>query len=64
MITAKEAKNRTLESDKIKEILKGKQYEGICEDISNHIVYFLEKIFSHLFLTIILSLIDNQNNLV
>lgn len=37
MITAKEAKNRTLESDKIKEMLKEKQYEGICEDISNHI---------------------------
>lgn len=36
MITAKEAKNKTLESDKIKEILKGKQYEGICEDISNY----------------------------
>ena len=27
MITAREAKNRTLESNKIKEILKGKQYE-------------------------------------
>lgn len=37
MITAKEAKNRTLENDKIKEILKGKQYEKICKDISNHI---------------------------
>lgn len=37
MITAREAKNRTLESDKIKEMLKGKQYEGICENISNHI---------------------------
>ena len=37
MITAREAKNKTLESDTIKEMLKEKQYEGICEDISNHI---------------------------
>lgn len=37
MITAKEAKNRTFESDRMKEMLKEKHYIEVCEKISNHI---------------------------
>lgn len=37
MITAKEAKNKTFESNRMKEVLKEKRYEEICEIISNHI---------------------------
>lgn len=37
MITAKEAKKRTFESDRMKEMLKEKHYEEVCERISNHI---------------------------
>ena len=48
MITAKEAKNKTLESDKIKEILKEKQYEEICKDISNYIKIKVLRIISEM----------------
>lgn len=37
MITAEEAKKKTFESDRIKEMLKEKHYKEICEIISNHI---------------------------
>lgn len=37
MITAKEAKKRTFESDRMKEMLKEKHYKEVCEKISNHI---------------------------
>lgn len=37
MITAEEAKKKTFESDRVKEMLKEKQYIEVCEKISNHI---------------------------
>lgn len=37
MITAKEAKKKTFESDRMKEMLKEKHYKEICEKISNYI---------------------------
>ena len=37
MITAKEAKKKTFESDRMKEMLKEKHYKEVCEIVSNHI---------------------------
>lgn len=37
MITAEEAKKKTFESDRMKEMLKEKHYIEVCEKISNHI---------------------------
>ena len=37
MITAEEAKKKTFESDRMKEMLKGKHYKEVCEKISNYI---------------------------
>lgn len=38
MITAKEAKKKTFESDRMKEMLKEKHYKEVCETISRHII--------------------------
>lgn len=38
MITAEEAKKKTFESDRIKEMLKEKHYKEVCETISRHII--------------------------
>lgn len=38
MITAKEAKKKTFESDRMKEKLKEKHYKEVCETISRHII--------------------------
>lgn len=46
MITAEEAKKKTFESDKVKEMLKEKNYKEICDKISNHIRKHAERGYS------------------